>query len=44
MRDFLQLLLPWQETPNDQISDLFVYIIVAVFLFSFIYFSLKILF
>ena len=25
MNEFLKLLLPWQKTPNDQISDFFVY-------------------
>ncbi len=32
MDDFLKLLLPWQETPNDQISDYFVYGIFALFI------------
>ncbi len=41
---FLKLLLPWQETPNDQISDIFVYIIGASFLILLIYFSVKIFF
>ena len=32
MNDFLKLLVPWQEAPNDQISDLFVYGILLFFL------------
>ncbi|MDE0086939.1 MAG: anti-phage ZorAB system protein ZorA [Candidatus Poribacteria bacterium] len=31
MNEFLTLLLPWKETPNDQISDYFVYGIFALF-------------
>ena len=31
MNDFLKLLLPWKETPNDQISDIFVYGIFLLF-------------
>ena len=31
MSEFLNLLLPWQETPNDQISDVFVYGILLFF-------------
>ena len=31
MNEFLKLLLPWQKTPNDQISDIFVYGILALF-------------
>ena len=42
MNDFLKLLLPWQETPNDQISDIFVYIIGASFLILLIYFGVRI--
>lgn len=42
MNDFLKLLLPWQKTPNDQISDIFVYIIGASFLILLIYFIVKI--
>ncbi len=43
MNEFFQLLLPWQETSNDQIiSDIFVSIIGASFLILLIYFSVKI--
>ena len=42
MNEFLKLLLPWQETPNDQISDIFVYIIGASFLILLIYFVVRI--
>ncbi|MDE0481805.1 MAG: anti-phage ZorAB system protein ZorA [Candidatus Poribacteria bacterium] len=42
MNEFLTLLLPWQETPNDQISDIFVYIIGASFLILLIYFVVRI--
>ena len=42
MNDFLKLLVPWQETPNDQISDLFVYIIGASFILLVIYFGIKV--
>ena len=31
MNEFLNLLLPWQKTPNDQISDFFVYGIFILF-------------
>ncbi len=41
MNEFLTLLLPWQETPNDQISDFFVYIIGGAFLLLGIYFFLR---
>ena len=41
MNEFLKLLLPWQEAPNDQISDFFVYIIGGAFIFLGIYFFLK---
>ena len=43
MNDFLKLLVPWQKTPNDQISDLFVYIIGTSFILLVIYFSVRIL-
>ncbi len=42
MNKFLNLLLPWQETPNDQISDIFVYTIGASFLILLIYFVVRI--
>ncbi len=42
MNEFLTLLLPWQETPNDQISDIFVYIIGGSFLILLTYFGIKI--
>ncbi|RKU13253.1 hypothetical protein C6501_09315 [Candidatus Poribacteria bacterium] len=42
MNEFLTLLLPWKETPNDQISDIFVYIIGASSLILLIYFVVKI--
>ncbi len=42
MNEFFKLLLPWQETPNDQISDIFVYIIGVSFLILLIYFCVKI--
>ena len=42
MNEFLKLLLPWQETPNDQISDIFVYIIGASFLILLSYFVVRI--
>lgn len=38
MTEFLNLLLPWKDAPNDQISDLFVYVIGAAFLVLGIYF------
>ena len=38
MTEFLNLLLPWKDAPNDQISDLFVYVIGAAFLLLGIYF------
>ncbi len=41
MNEFLTLLLPWQETPNDQISDFFVYIIGGAFFFLGIYFFFR---
>ena len=41
MNEFLTLLLPWQETPNDQISDTFVYSILFSFLICIISFLLK---
>ena len=43
MNDFLKLLVPWQRTPNDQISDIFVYIIGISFLVLIIYFGVRIL-
>ena len=39
MTEFFNLLLPWKDAPNDQISDLFVYVIGAAFLLLGIYFS-----
>ncbi len=39
MNDFFNLLLPWQEMSNDQISDVFVYIIGGGSLLLLIYFS-----
>ncbi|MDE0636392.1 MAG: anti-phage ZorAB system protein ZorA [Candidatus Poribacteria bacterium] len=42
MNEFLTLLFPWKETPNDQISDIFVYIIGASFLILLIYFVVRI--
>jgi biopolymer transport protein ExbB/TolQ len=41
MNEFLKLLLPWQEAPNDQISDFFVYIIGGAFILLGIYFFLR---
>ena len=38
MTEFFNLLLPWKDAPNDQISDLFVYVIGAAFLLLGIYF------
>ncbi len=32
MTEFLNLLLPWEDTPNDQISDIFVYVILLSFI------------
>ena len=43
MNEFFNLLLPWQETSNDQISDVFVYIIGGGFLLLLIYFSVRII-
>ena len=42
MNEFLNLLLPWQKTSNDQISDVFVYIISASFLILLTYFGIRI--
>ena len=41
MNEFFKLLLPWQEAPNDQISDFFVYIIGGAFILLGIYFFLR---
>ena len=42
MNDFLTLLLPWQETSNNQISDYFVCGIGLSFIVLAIYFSIKV--
>lgn len=42
MNEFLNLLLPWQKTSNDQISDVFVYIIGVSFLILLTYFGIRI--
>ena len=42
MNNFLKLLLPWQETSNNLISDIFVSIIGVSFLILLIYFGIKI--
>ncbi len=42
MNEFLTLLLPWQKTPNDQISDIFVYTIGVSFLILLVYFGVRI--
>ena len=41
MNDFFTLLLPWQKTPNDQISDIFVYGILSSFLICIVFFLVK---
>ena len=41
MNEFFTLLLPWQETPNDQISDIFVYGILFSFLICAVFFLVK---
>ena len=41
MTEFLNLLLPWEDAPNDQISDGFVYVIGAVFFILGIYFLIQ---
>ena len=41
MTEFLNLLLPWEDAPNDQISDGFVYVIGIVFLGLGIYFFIQ---
>ncbi len=43
MNEFLKLLIPWQKTPNDQISDVFVYLIVGFFIVCVIYFGIRII-
>ena len=43
MNEFLTLLLPWQETSNDQISDLFVYSILLASAVLLVIFLLKII-
>ena len=43
MNEFLTLLLPWQETPNDQISDIFVYGILLASIVLLVIFLLKII-
>ena len=39
--NLLRLLLPWEDAPNDQISDIFVYVIGVAFLLLGICFSVK---
>ena len=41
MTEFLNLLLPWEDAPNDQISDVFVYVIGAAFLVLGVYFFIQ---
>ena len=41
MTEFLNLLLPWKDTPNDQISDVFVYLIGVAFLILSVYFIVR---
>ncbi len=41
MNEFFVLLFPWQETPNDQISDIFVYGILLAFIILLAIFLLK---
>ena len=41
MTEFLNLLLPWKDTPNDQISDVFVYLIGIAFLILSVYFIVR---
>ena len=41
MNEFLKLLLPWQKTPNDQISDFFVYSILLFFIVLLVIFLWK---
>ena len=41
MTEFLNLLLPWHETPNDQISDVFVYFIGIAFIILSGYFIMR---
>ena len=41
MNDFFTLLLPWEKTPNDQISDFFVYSILLVFILLLLVFLWK---
>ena len=41
MTEFLNLLLPWEDAPNDQISDGFVYVIGTAFLVLGIYFFIQ---
>ena len=43
MNDFLTLLLPWEETSNDQISDIFVYGILLASIVLLVIFLLKII-
>lgn len=43
MNEFITLLLPWQETPNDQISDFFVYGILLASIVLLVIFLLKII-
>jgi len=43
MNEFLKLLLPWQETSNDQISDIFVYGILLASTVLLVIFLLKII-
>lgn len=43
MNQFFTLLLPWRETSNDQISDIFVYGILLAFIVLLVIFLLKII-
>ena len=43
MNEFFTLLFPWQETSNDQISDIFVYGILLAFIVLLVIFLLKII-
>lgn len=43
MNQFFTLLLPWQETPNDQIADIFVYGILSASIVLLVIFLLKII-
>ena len=41
MNEFLELILPWRETTNDEISDFFVYGILLIFFILLVIFLLK---